>query len=168
MRSILNKALNKALNKSRKGAGPGGRPPAAVELSPEGVMAAALPELGTAARLRIRPPAARRTRSPASASPTFATRRPLPPPFVLPSPRFLRAPAPSPWFCPIRWSGSSCWTSIPFPASLLRPSRCCVSAFAKWSPSKWSMPASATRCSPRPGRVQGPHSGFARSHPRRI
>ena len=46
MRSILNKALNKALNKSRKGAGPGGRPPAAVELSPEGVMAAALPESG--------------------------------------------------------------------------------------------------------------------------
>lgn len=44
MRSILNRALNKSI----PGIKPGGRPPAAVELSPEGVLAAALPGSGNA------------------------------------------------------------------------------------------------------------------------
>jgi type IV pilus assembly protein PilM len=42
----VNSILNKALHKSNIGARSGGRPPAAVELSPEGVIAAALPASG--------------------------------------------------------------------------------------------------------------------------
>jgi type IV pilus assembly protein PilM len=44
----LNSILTKALSKSLPGAQPSGRPPAAVELSPEGVLAAALPGSGQA------------------------------------------------------------------------------------------------------------------------
>jgi type IV pilus assembly protein PilM len=44
VRSILNRALSKSI----PGTNPGGRPPAAVELSPEGVLAAALPGSGYA------------------------------------------------------------------------------------------------------------------------
>ena len=44
----MNSILTKALNKSLPGAQPSGRPPAAVELSTEGVLAAALPGSGQA------------------------------------------------------------------------------------------------------------------------
>jgi len=122
---------------SKSGSQPGGRPPAAVELEPQGVLAASSPGPGKPPVYAFAPLSVVRSR-PALRNRICTRRRPLPPPFATLWARYRRAPALSQWCCPTPRSASSCWTLIRCPAAPPKLFPFSVSACARWFRSTWS------------------------------